>query len=481
MNPVLVARRWLPLVALVGVAIFSWNQAQAARLDETNLVPIKYAQRISTPVLSPRRLPRTLRAPLAEDAIVPEVERIAAQSTPTSCFVVAVDGEIVSNLNGSTPLIPASNEKILTTWAALDAFGPDHRFSTTVRATNATVDGILDGDLYFIGGGDPFLVTDRWINQFESQEGRAFTRLEELADRIAATGIAEVTGTLYGDETTFDSVRFGPWHPRLNDQKQSGPLSALSVNQGFVDWPDEFSGLFGSRDMSGDPALNAAHVLSSLLSERGVSVANVGVATTPSESRPVAQIESATLLEIVTHINSYSDNYGAEMLAKHLGLHATGVGSTEAGAEAILARLAADPRFPMGSVVIRDGSGLTEDDRVTCELLVAVLSTSQPDGALGSSLSIGGERGSLNHRFDETEVDGQVLGKSGTLNRVTALSGIVLSDEGPDVYTVFSIIVNGELASLSTYEALEEELVLVLGEYPDAPPVDALGPRPTTD
>ncbi|MEZ5343221.1 MAG: D-alanyl-D-alanine carboxypeptidase [Acidimicrobiales bacterium] len=98
---------------------------------------------------------------------------------------------------------------------------------------------------------------------------------------------------------------------------------------------------------------------------------------------------------------------------------------------------------------------------------------------LASTLSIAGERGSLAKRFAELGLDGQVLAKTGTLATATALSGYVISDVDPASYATFSIIINGELAS--TCENLEQEVVLLLADFPDAPDVSQLDPLEPID
>ncbi len=479
MRPIKTISRWLPLVLLAAASVFSWRTAQATDADDAAAMPLLYDQQLTTPVLSARRIPRTLQAPIAEDAVEPAVEEIATRGTPTSCFVVTLNGQPVNNENGSLPLIPASNEKLLTTWAGIAILDEDRTFTTDVRITNTPVDGVMDGDLYLVGGGDPFLVTANWPTQFSSQDGRAFTLLETLADKVAGTGIVEITGTIFGDESYFDSVRFGPWDQRLIDQQQSGPLSALSVNQGFSSWPEEYPNLPQTREMAADPAVNAAAVFARLLSERGIAVGPSTSGTAPDTAVEIAKIESATVVEIATHINSYSDNYAAEILTKHLGREVSGIGSTEAGAAAIRDALATNGTMPITGVVINDGSGLAESNRVSCDLLVAVLSTATPESTFAKTLSIAGERGSLLNRFSTDEVDGQVFGKTGSLNTVTALSGFVLSDSDEDSYAIFSIIINGELAR--TYDGLQEEVVNVLADFPDAPDVEQLDPTEPID
>lgn len=484
-------RRWLPLVLLVLLAFGAWGASQAADTDEVSIAPVPYENGLGTPLLSARRIPETLQAPIADDALQPSIRSFiadlqAAQTDLQTCLVVEVDGRILADEGGNLALIPASNQKLITTYAALDVFPLDTVFTTRVSRLAEVTDGVLDGDLYFVGGGDPFLVTDSWRTQYvqRDDEGneippdypRPFTRLEDLADQIAASGITTVTGSIVADESLFDTERVGPWAERLVVQNQSGPLSALSVNEGFVDWADN-TPTFSARTRATDPALNAADVLRQLLADRGITVGGTVVGAEPVGVVDVATLDSNPLIDIVTHVNSWSNNYAAEILLKHIGLEVEGVGSTEAGAAAVTAILLRDrlEPFDMSGVVIRDGSGLSEDNLLTCRLLNDVLVESGIDSPLVQSLAIGGERGSLRLRHVETDADGNVFAKTGTLNSSTALSGFVVSADDPDTVVTFAYISNAELVA-ATVRDVQEPFVEELTEYPEAPATDVLDP-----
>ena len=482
-------RRWLPLALLTALAFGAWGASQAADVDGASVTPIAYDNQLGTPLLSARRIPETLQAPIADDAIEPAIRQFiadlqAAQPGLQTCLVVEVAGRRLADVGANLALIPASNHKLVTTYAALEVLPLDTRFITTVSRTADVTDGVLDGDLYFIGGGDPFLVTDSWRTQYIERDvdgnvvepvyPRAWTRLEDLADRIAATGITTITGSIVGDESLLDSEDNGPWAERLILQNQSGPLTALAVNEGFVDWADD-SPTFSARTKATDPAIQAADVLRQLLADRGISVGGTTVGRAPADSIDVATIESASLFDIVTHVNSWSNNYGAEILLKHIGLALEGQGSTVAGARAVVSVLGRNPAFDLDGVVIRDGSGLSEENLLTCSLLNAILVQVGFDSPLAQSLSIGGERGSLELRHVDTAADGNVFAKTGTLNPSTALSGYVISADEPDTVLSFAYISNAELVAAPVRD-VPEPFIEQLTEYPQAPPTEELDP-----
>lgn len=482
-------RRWFPLVLLVGLAFGSWRASISADTDEASITPVDHENQLGTPLLSARRVPETLQAPIADDAIQPAITSFVnqlqvAQPDLQTCLIVEVDGRQLVNQGTNLALIPASNQKLVTTYAALEAFPADTKFTTRVSRAVDVIDGVLDGNLYFVGGGDPFLVTDGWRTQYIVRDDagevvpdvypRSWTRLEDLADDILASGITSISGSIVADESLLDSERFGPWAERLILQNQSGPLSALAVNEGFIDWADN-SPTFSARTAATDPALHAANVLRQLLIDRGLTVGGTDVGIEPAGTIDVASIQSAPLVDLVTHINSWSNNYGAEILLKHIGRAIEGQGSTAAGARAVRTILERNPDLDLQGIVIEDGSGLSEADRLTCTLLNGLLVDAGFDSAFAQSLSIGGERGSLALRHVDTDADGNVFAKTGTLNPSTALSGYVLSSVDDDTVLTFAYISNAELVA-ATVRDVQEPFIEDLIEYPEAPPVDALDP-----
>ena len=470
-------KQLVPVLLLSTISYGAWRYSTTQDIDEASAAPVAYEAELTTPLLSGRRVPQTLQAPIAAAAVQPSIEALLQGSTPDTCLVLTDGDRVLGEQNPSLSLVPASNQKLLTTYAATRILGADAFFTTRVMSSSAINGGVLDGDLYLVGGGDPFLSTDDWRSQYTDPLGRFDTRLESLADDVAASGIIEVTGNLVGDESYLDTQRQGPWAERLVTQNQSGPLSALSVNEGFVGWPEVYAGSFRLREKAIDPAANAAAVFGRLLAERGITISGDFVTgSTPAVASQVASISSPPLSDLIIHINSFSNNYGAELLTKHIGLETRRMATTAAGAGAIFDQLAADG-FNVEGVQIDDGSGLAESGRLTCVLLAELLARTGPDSDLGQSLSVGGERGSLDARFEGTTADGFLLAKTGTLNGVTALSGFVNSPREPDTTLTFAYIVNGELAgTLEGITSLQQPFVEALARYPDAPLISQLDP-----
>lgn len=475
-------RRWGVVLALACVALGSWQLAQRGDTDDAAIEPLVYNRALSSPMLSARRLPLTLQAPVVDAAIAPEIELASASSPPNSCLMIrSGNRQIGPDTNPATPLVPASNQKIVTTHVALEVLGPEFRFTTSVRSAADPEAGVVAGDLYLVGGGDPFLVTGDWMSQYTDLDGRTHTRLEELADRVVAAGVSRVAGGVVGDETLYDALRQGPWAERLVSSNQSGPLSALTVNEGFVDWPEVFADSTRLRSPTDNPPLHAASVFAQLLQERGVVIDGAPAAGSAPPGSELASIESPPLRDIVTHVNSFSSNIGAELLVKRLGLELRQEGAIRAGADAMLDHLTATG-IPTDGLVVDDGSGLAESNRLTCQALAAILVRAGPQSPLGTSMSIGGIRGSLDERFTDTPAVGRVLGKTGTLNGVRALSGYVLSATEDGRALTFAYIANDEqLVGLETaVREVQDQLLATLTGYPGQPSVADLEPLATT-
>lgn len=99
--------------------------------------------------------------------------------------------------NRSVKMVPASNTKLLTTGLALKQLGPQMRFSTLLAYSGTLQDGVIDGDLYIIGGGDP---TTGSSSECADSLGITFSRWKAILD---AKGIKAIRGKVIGDARFF--------------------------------------------------------------------------------------------------------------------------------------------------------------------------------------------------------------------------------------------------------------------------------------
>ncbi len=147
-----------------------------------------------------------------------------------SCAAISLDGRLVGARNIDTVVIPASNMKILVAAAALEVLGSDFTYTTRVVGP-APTGGVVQGDVYLVGGGDPLLSGD-WYATSELDRNPAFntTSLDELARKLAAAGVTRIDGTVRGDGSRYDDEYYAPGWGGDVAGIEAGPYDALLVN-----------------------------------------------------------------------------------------------------------------------------------------------------------------------------------------------------------------------------------------------------------
>jgi D-alanyl-D-alanine carboxypeptidase len=322
---------------------------------------------------------------------------------------------------------PASNEKLLLSMALLQAIGPDRVIATRAMASAGPVDGVIDGDLWLVGHGDPELAPDA---------------LEALAKQLVKAGVTRIEGSVVGDTGPFER----DWW--AEGWKDDFPSIEVAIPTALT-----FRGNVGPDGRHiGDPELRAARFLAKALRRHHVVVkepARMDAADGPRVK--IATISSAPVVDILRRMNVDSVNFDAEVLGKVLGAEVSGTGSISAGAAAIDAFTEANgaPQFEH-----RDASGLSYADRVTSQGMVRLLwrADDQPWASdLRFALPTGGQ-GTLEGRLGHV----RLRAKTGTLTDVSALSGWVWSRKIKD-WVEFSILSQG----MSKDEAVRIENAIV--------------------
>jgi D-alanyl-D-alanine carboxypeptidase/D-alanyl-D-alanine-endopeptidase (penicillin-binding protein 4) len=356
-----------------------------------------------------------------------------AGSTRAAVAVDLQTGEILYKQRRFVGMEPASNEKLPVTFAALHVLGGTYRIPTDLLGNGGQVGKTWRGNLVLRGRGDPTL---------------SYQDLKHMAWMVRGLGIRRITGSIVGDESFFDSKR-GVWGWKSYFYGGESPaLSALTVDRCI------FNGQLSSR-----PALAAAALFQKALKGAGVTVAGKskqGVATEPSV--PIAHVASAPLWKILRYMDSWSDNFTAELVLKQLG--ATQGHGTSAGGAAVVRKVLTDAGVPMAGVRIVDGSGLSSKDRLTVGALVSILQSAWSDSAirkpLEAALAVAGRTGTLRNRLLGLSTRGRVLAKTGTTDEASALTGFVKGRYA------FAILHNGfPLASWYAKQA-EDRFVQVL-------------------
>jgi D-alanyl-D-alanine carboxypeptidase/D-alanyl-D-alanine-endopeptidase (penicillin-binding protein 4) len=389
----------------------------------------------------------------------------------------------------------ASNNKIITTAAALTLLGPGFRARTSVVVDRDALrePGIVRGNLYIRGSADP---------------GLGVGALENLAKDIDHLGIHRITGGLVIDDTYFDH-KYLP--PKYDEQKKSlahyrAPIGAVSFNRNRVyviirpdpsgvgpaivvtDPPNRYVRVVSEIqtvetgrtriNVSGktrrttyelkftgqirwnspvrsykyrvpDPVQYFGSSFQHILRQRGIKLGRKRIRRdkAPRRHRVLAYHDSAPLAALLRGLGKFSNNYMAEMILKTMGAEGRDDGEPATwkdGLKRVRAWLGDAVGLAPGSYRYDNGSGLFDASELSPRQMISVLETAYRDFRifpdLSSSLSIAGVDGTLRRRMRKSPARGLVRAKTGTLARVITLSGYAGSDTGRPI--AFSVFVN---------------------------------------
>lgn len=423
---------------------------------------------LATPIISARRTPGTLSSEIRIGGLRNSLRPIIQRLPTESCLTVDVEGRSVAASNISTPLMPASNLKILVAAAAFQVLGLDFHYSTKLV-------GIVDraqvqGDLWIVGGGDPLLTAGNYPDT-ETHPTLSPTRIESLVDALVSAGITSISGSVVGDESRYDSERFTPSLGLGVRGTEIGPLGALLLNDGVIQ---------SSPIKPDNPALSAAIEFTRLLTERGILVVGAPRTGSASVDLPViATLDSAPLVEIVAEMLTNSDNNTAELLLKEIGRSVTGEGTRVAGISAVQSALRA-ANVNIDGLTMTDGSGLDRSNRVTCSTLQSILKSDGGFGPLTTGFAVAGRTGTLSDLFLTGPMKGRMRGKTGTLTGVKTLSGVFPYTDGQAI--IFSILLNGSgVSNQSVYRPIWLSFTQSLARFSVHPTSAELSPLDPTD
>jgi D-alanyl-D-alanine carboxypeptidase/D-alanyl-D-alanine-endopeptidase (penicillin-binding protein 4) len=430
-------------------------------------------------------------------------------------------GRLLYARNASQPFIPASNLKLVVTTTAAYHLPPDYRFRTTLYATGPVRNGVLEGDLVLYGRGDP-LISDRYGRD------RTF-EWDSLADSLRARGITRISGGVVADDSYFEPAHLRPdWDPYDLRWWYAAPVGALGFNDNSVEvhilpgdvgerarvtWEPHSEAVdlenrtvtVGARGRStvdlerADSGTNhiravgqvaasagadveffavtsgaeyAGTTFRETLERRGIGIGRpeVRVVSDPAQSPSVhatvlAEYRSDPLPRVIAPILLKSQNWIAETLLKTVGREVRGEGSWDAGIAVERDFLSRVVGIDPADVTLRDGSGLSDGNRITPRALVQLLSyvhRTPRMAVVRDNLPVSGREGSLQTRF--TDLPGRVAAKTGYIGNVDSLSGFVTMDDGR--VAVFSIIANQSFQPSARMKAGIDDVVRAIATTP---------------
>ncbi len=428
----------------------------------------------------------------------------------TGILVVSLkDGRTLYERDADLMLIPASNQKLLTAAASLHKLGPDFRFSTRLWVTGKIdAQGVLHGDLILEGSGDPTI---------------RLQDIEAMAEAVQKVGIRHIDGYLLYDESAFDGIRRG-WDWAWDDEPYyySPCLSAICVERNAVTVfvsPGEKAGdeprirlfpptsyLLVRNEATTSPAGTPATVTVTREHARNIAIVRgqIPLDARPDSARQGLSVEeppryamwllrealekrgittrhrtalpdrvpqgarllhthiSPRLREILLLLNKPSDNLIAECLMRAMGAVVHREGSAAAG-ERVMLDFLKEAGLDLSALNIVDGSGLSRRNQVSARNLVTLLRymASHPQAKVfQDSLPIAGVDGTLRNRMVNTPAQGKVRAKTGSLGRVSTLSGYLTTQTGEEL--VFAILMNNYNGSAAAVRAVQDAILLRL-------------------
>jgi D-alanyl-D-alanine carboxypeptidase/D-alanyl-D-alanine-endopeptidase (penicillin-binding protein 4) len=448
-------------------------------------------------------------APSLREAVIALSTRISALGGQLGAAIVDVGtGELLAAHDEHRLQNPASNAKLFTAAAALSLLHANYRFETGLYGEQH---GTSASNVVLRGHGDPsFVSTDLW------------DMVRDLRER----GVRRIDGDVLVDQRFFDDAFVPPAFEQQPGEwaKFRAPVSAVALNEntvrmsvrpatvdapalvafdppGFVDTEGvvktvaqghpqdvrlELSPLngrllarIGGAVPVGDPeleftrrvdnpALLAGYALRAMLQSAGVTVSGEVRAGGESARSALVIHRSKPLSSLLYELGKTSDNFYAEMVLKTLGAERAGrPGRSGDGAEVVTKFLKGAGVFDEG-MVIKNGSGLYDANRVTASATARLLRAAYRDPAISAEyvaqLAIGGVDGTLHKRFQELRESRAVRAKTGTLEATAALSGYVLAPAGRSPIA-FSIIVNDVAGKVSAAREAIDQCTLAIAKH----------------
>ncbi|MFD0310941.1 D-alanyl-D-alanine carboxypeptidase/D-alanyl-D-alanine-endopeptidase [Streptomyces sp. NPDC127119] len=352
----------------------------------------------------------------------PLLDNPSLGSSRAGVVVDMATGKRLYGKGADTALTPASTTKIATAVAALTAAGPDHRIATRAVLEPGTEEVVL------VGGGDPTLTARKDANGNASLRDLADDTARALKSRKAKTAKGGKAGevTLSYDTSLYAGSAV---HPIGADNTNLAPVTALMADEGRLD--DSSS---GPADRSDDPAADAAKKFADLLHERGIKTTVPGTSKASARAKTLATVKSPPLSALVERMLTSSDNDIAEALARQTALAADEPASFKGGGAATHEQLK-KLGLPLKGAKFADGSGLDRADKLTADLLTALLAeAADPDRPelrpVLTGLPVAGFTGTLSKRYAGQPGTGLVRAKTGTLTGVHTLAGTVVDTDG---------------------------------------------------
>jgi D-alanyl-D-alanine carboxypeptidase/D-alanyl-D-alanine-endopeptidase (penicillin-binding protein 4) len=438
-----------------------------------------------------------------------------------SFYALDIDkNEVLASHNPNLSLITASTMKAITTATILAVLGKDYKFETAIEYDGNIEDGVLNGNLYFKGYGDPSLGSP-----FMEEASKLNTLSLEFANALKKAGIKSIKGNVIGDGSHFEYSSLVPsWQwmdmgnhygagvmglnlhdnlyyinfqqvPTLGAQpkiksvvpeqrhiKFYNEVSSANWNSGdnsFIyaaPYATEAwikgtlpagSGIFSIMGAVTDPEFFAADWLLHSLEDNGISISGKPIAQRIQKStasrKKIHSHYSPVLSDLIRHTNEISRNMYCEAYVKAIGKKLKNDGSLDAGVAAI-SEFWRSRGIETSGMYMEDGSGLSARNNVSAKIMTEIMRKVHIDNNTFPNfkklLSIAGKTGTYRYSGKGTLLEGNLHAKGGSMSRVRSITGYITTKSKRNV--AFTIIVNNFNCSGAMLKQRMESLMLAI-------------------
>ncbi|MFC5603420.1 D-alanyl-D-alanine carboxypeptidase/D-alanyl-D-alanine-endopeptidase [Sporosarcina koreensis] len=440
------------------------------------------------------QLERNINAIMTDSSMKSIISSVTVRSAST--------GEVIYESNADRKVTPASTLKILTSAAALETLGEEYRFTTQLLTDGSLEKGVLNGNLYLQGQGDPTLMKND---------------LDQFAATLTKLGVKKINGDLVGDDSWFDSIRLSPGIDKSDETfYYAAQISGLTLSPnadydagtvivnasptkkgykakvtmtpdtGIVTIinksntvPKGYKNTLSIKRQQGtnnivitgnvplgsagkkewvtvsNPTAYTLDVFKKSLAAKGIKFttpSKVARRQAPQSAVVLTSRQSMPLKQLMRPFMKLSNNTHAEILAKTMGKHVYGEGSWNAGLR-VMRDFGQSIGLDPAEWNFEDASGMSHNNKVTSAQLTELLFLARNAPWYGSfvqGLPISGmnERfvgGTLRNRLTGSSVKGKIIAKTGSLNQVNSLAGYVETKNGETL--IFSVLTQGQKAT----------------------------------
>ena len=424
-----------------------------------------------------------------------------AKATWSCCVSDINSGEEFYGFNARTPLIPASNQKLLVAAAGLLKLGPDYKSRTYFLSDGPIENGELNGNLIISGYG-AIHFTSRFSdsNSILDKSAQLDEMLDQFSQRFRRVGIRRIRGEILVDCTDWTDMVENPNYPsagpllfhentvdievqnriihycpkmlfgvKVKYQKWNGKQKKVVVNGIKTDTIlvnlGKDSSDYWRLDQYSPTKYYKDHIQHAL-TQRGISVQ--GQKNPPignvNDRYILFYLESLPLQQLLADMGRYSDNLRAETIFLNLGYVVKGKANYQNGRDALLTILK-ESGPSLNQMSPFDGAGLSRNNQFSSADTIKLLNfmvTSQFKDTFIRCLPVSGESGTLKSKLQKSTLKGRIIAKTGTLAGVTALSGYIL--KGTEPVVSFSFICNDAPDKQLCWRVMETALETLVGE-----------------